>query len=199
MDQQPPSYPTYPTNQPFSNQQPPFLPQSQPPLPKKRSILRRPVPLWLLLVLLIVVFAIGDSIGHSETSASTTPATTTASQPASGTPAPTPTATATPKPLAWTTTQAYTGNGDKKTGTFVIAGNDWKLLWSCDPASFGGQYNVIVEIDNSNDNTPMDPGAVNTLCKSGNTSGETEEHQGGTFYMSVTSEAAWTIKLQELK
>jgi hypothetical protein len=41
--------------------------------------------------------------------------------------------------------------------------------------------------------------AINELCKSGNASGETEEHQGGDIYLDINSEADWTIKVQEFK
>ncbi len=45
----------------------------------------------------------------------------------------------------------------------------------------------------------VDMAAVNTICKSGNTSDSTEEHQGGDVYLDITSEAAWKIQIQELK
>jgi hypothetical protein len=114
-------------------------------------------------------------------------------------PTPTPTAIPTPTPVpTWQTTHTYTGNGIKKTETITVPG-DWKLLWTCDPASsYGGSYNVIVEVDNS-DGTTADPAAINTICASGNTSGDTEERQAGNVYFSVNSEAAWTLTVQELK
>lgn len=55
-----------------------------------------------------------------------------------------------------------------------------------------------LDVDNS-DGTPFDYGAINTICQSGNTSGSTEEHQSGQVYLDITSEAAWTILVQELK
>ena len=77
--------------------------------------------------------------------------------------------------------------------------NDWKIVWSCDPSSFSlGSYNLIVDVDNS-DGSYLDPGAINTICQSGNTSDETEEHQSGTVYLDIQSEAAWTIQIEVLK
>ena len=100
--------------------------------------------------------------------------------------------------LLWTTTQTFQGNGNKKTTTFA-APNEWKLRWSCDPTSSSiGQYNVIVNVY-AGDRTPLDYGAVNTLCKSGNTRDETAEHQGGTVYLEILSEGAWTVQVQVLK
>jgi hypothetical protein len=97
----------------------------------------------------------------------------------------------------WTTTQTFTGIGIKKTAVFHV-GDDWKILWSCDPSSFySGQYNLQVYVYNS-ENTPVDV-AVNTICKQGNTSDSTEEHQGGDIYLDINSEASWKIQVQELK
>lgn len=113
------------------------------------------------------------------------------------TPKPTATATATPKPKVWTTVQTFTGNGIKKTGTFTVP-DDWKLIWTCKPSSFfNGSYNLIVTVYNS-DGSYADL-AVNTICKSGNTSDTTEEHSGGQVYLDINSEAYWQLQVQELK
>jgi hypothetical protein len=98
----------------------------------------------------------------------------------------------------WTTVQSFSGNGTKKTAYFTVP-NDWKLVWKCNPASFyGGSYNMIVSVTGS-DGTPIDPTAVNTICKAGNTGDSTDEHQGGQIYLDITSEGSWTIQVQELK
>lgn len=98
----------------------------------------------------------------------------------------------------WTTTHTFSGNGTKKTETFTV-GSDWKIIWKCTPTSFyGGEYNVIVSVTGS-DGTPLDPAAVNTICKAGNTGDTTEEHSGGSVYLDVNSEGAWSITVQELK
>jgi len=108
-----------------------------------------------------------------------------------------PTSQPTTAPQVWTTTQTFTGSGIKKTAVFT-APSDWKILWSCDPNSFQGfQFNLIVTVNDQNA-IPVDV-AVNEICKPGNTSGETEEHQGGQVYLDVNSEGSWTLKVQELK
>ncbi len=110
-------------------------------------------------------------------------------------PAPTPTAT---NPPVWTVIQTFTGNGDENTNLFN-APNTWRIVWSCDPSSsFDGSYNLMVDVNNS-DTSSLDPGAINTICQSGNTSGMTNEYQGGTVYLDVTSEAAWTIQIEVLQ
>ena len=102
------------------------------------------------------------------------------------------------KPQTWQTTHTYTGNGAKKTETITV-GDDWKIQWSCTPSSFmGNSYNVIISVYNS-DGTPADYAAVNTMCKDGNTSGETEERTAGNIYLDVNSEGQWTISVLELK
>lgn len=153
---------------------------------------------WPWIVALFVVFFIGFGVGRSGTGDATTTSTTqvTTTQPDTTT---APQATSKPAPAQkWTTTHTFTGNGPQKTSTFTVP-DDWKLLWKCTPSSFdGGSYNVQASVTGS-DGTPLDPVAINTICKNGNTSGSTEEHQGGTVYLDVNSEAAWTLTVQELK
>jgi len=85
-----------------------------------------------------------------------------------------------------------------KTAVFTV-GNDWKIIWTCNPSSFyGGSYNLIVTVTGS-DGSIVDPTAVNTLCKAGNTADSTEEHQGGSVYLDIESEGEWTVQIQELK
>lgn len=194
--------PGFPTNPEY--QQQPYMPSPPPQRPIKKAWFKRTLhmPMWLFIIILVVVAGVGAGIGssNSSTSASTSNNTTASSAPTATTKPTTPTPTPTPTPPpTWQTTHTFTGNGDSKTATFTVSGNDWKLNWSCNPSSnYIGQYNVIVDVDNS-DTTPMDPAAINTICKSGNTSGGTEEHQGGTFYLDVQSEDAWTMTIQELK
>lgn len=137
---------------------------------------------WLALAVLILTLAACG--GASSTQVSTTQAQ--------------PTAKPTQAHIAkWTTVQTFKGNGIKKTATFAVP-DDWKLTWTCNPSSFfGNQYNVIVTVYNA-DNTPADV-AVNALCKKGTTSDTTEEHQAGTVYLSINSEGAWAVQVQELK
>lgn len=101
---------------------------------------------------------------------------------------------ATTEPASWATTQTFSGNGMENTQVFSVS-NHWKLNWSCDPSSFAASYNVIVDVYSS-DNTLLAV-AINTLCSDNNTSGSTEEYQGGMIYLSIDSEAAWTLQIQE--
>jgi hypothetical protein len=142
----------------------------------------------VLVIILVIVAAAGG--GHSSTTSSNTNATTTGGN---ATTAPT-------KATTWQTTHTYTGSGSKKTETFTV-GKAWKIGWSCTPGSFAGidSYNVIVSVQKSGSDIPLDYGAINTLCKDGNASGETEEHKGGTVYLDIASEGDWTITIQELK
>ncbi len=178
--------------QPPVYQQPP-----QPPVKPPAGRSKRP---WLWIVIaLIIGFAVGYAAHVPPTSDTTTTTSVATAQPTNQ-PTQVPTKAVTPTPthaLKWTTVQTFSGNGTKKTSVFNVPG-DWKLVWTCDPASFGGSYNVIVDVDNA-DSTPFDAGAVNTICASGNTHGETEEHQSGQVYLAVNSEAAWSISIQELK
>ncbi len=98
----------------------------------------------------------------------------------------------------WTITHTFSGNGSKKTEIFTTS-DDWKLSWKCDPSSdYFGSYNVIVTVYSA-DGTYAD-GAINTICKDGNTSGSTEEHQDfGQIYLDINSEDAWVITIQEMR
>lgn len=90
-----------------------------------------------------------------------------------------------------TSTYTFSGNGIQQTQTITLS-DDWTLSWTCDPSSFfGGQYNVIVNVYNT-DGT-LAAVAVNTICSDGNTSGSTEMHQGGNVYLEINSEAAWSL------
>jgi hypothetical protein len=98
----------------------------------------------------------------------------------------------------WVTVQTFKGNGNQKTASFSV-GNNWKINWSCDPSSFDGlDYNVIASVDSS-DGSSIDFGTINTMCKSGNTSGTTTEHRGGNVYLDILSEGDWTMQVQEYK
>lgn len=109
---------------------------------------------------------------------------------------PTSAAMPTPSPLAWGTTHTLTGNGVKKTEIFTV-GDNWKIKWSCDPASsYNGSYNVIITVHNAN-GTYKDL-AINTMCNSSNTSGETEEHSGGNVYLDIAVGYVWEVTIQEL-
>ncbi|HEX6797686.1 MAG TPA: hypothetical protein VF116_08235 [Ktedonobacterales bacterium] len=159
------------------------------------------------LVVCCVLGGVAAALAPSNPNSQNTLATATNTLGPTNTPGPTatPSPTATPMPTAtpthtpkWTTIQSFQGSGDKKTGTFSVP-DDWRIVWTCDPSSYYGyQYNVIVSVYNS-DGSILDPATVNTLCKSGNSSDWTEEHQGGDVYLDVISESDWAIQVQVLK
>lgn len=126
-------------------------------------------------------------------------ATTTGTSGSTPTTAATTAPTATPKPTQapkWTTVQHFSGNGTKKTQIITVPG-DWKIQWSCTGGDYGGFLSVTVY---DNTNAYVD-GAVNAMCKAGSTptTGETEEHQAGSIYLSVDSTGDWSLSVQVLK
>ena len=194
--QYPPSWPQQPPpyySLPQQYQQPYYYPppMRQPPPPRKQS------RLWLWLVLSALVFLIlCGSLGKATQSSSTADTSSTTDTSVQATDAPTPTDTPTPV-LTWTTTHTFQGNGLKKTSVFTVA-DHWRLKWKCNPSSdYFGTYNVIVDV-HSSDGTLLD-GAINTICQAGNTSGETEEYQGGDIYLDAQIDGAWAIEVQELQ
>jgi len=103
---------------------------------------------------------------------------------------------ATAVPATWHTVATFKGNGQKKTQTFTV-GKQWQIQWSCTPSSFyGGQYNVIVELRTTDDGGLGNP-VVNTICKAGNTSGDSQEYDAGTYYLDINSEGAWSVTIQD--
>lgn len=200
--QQPSQYPPQQGQwqQPYG--QPPPAPGWQPPQPPKKS--RKGLWIVLGIVAALVIFGcIGISAVVSQasknvnTAVNNAQATVDTSLTQLPTSQPTQAATQPASGGKWTTTHTFTGNGIKKTAVFT-APSDWKILWKCNPSSFtGGVYNVIVTVYGS-DGSLQDI-AINATCKSGTTSGETEEHNGGPIYLDVNSEADWTIQVQEQK
>lgn len=218
----PGSIPPYTGQEPWQAQPAaPFAPNSLPPqpgqgklpAPKKPGFLgkRVAVPMWAILLTALVMFGMlvgiisqSSSTGNGTQSAATSSSASstqngsstqpTAAPTQAATQAPAPTPTHTPK---WTTTQTFTGDGNKQTQIFTV-GNDWKINWSCNPSSFyGGQYNVMVYVYGS-DGTLVDL-PVNTICKTGNTADNTEEHQSGSIYLEIDSEGSWKVQVQELQ
>ncbi len=176
--------------QPGQPQQPsPLVPQ--PPRKTKR--------VWLIVGVVVLLLAVCGALGNAVSHNGRTPAISviTASSTQPGTPPkPTSKPTQVHKP-AWTTVANFSGNGSKKTATFSVP-DDWKIVWKCDHSSFQGyDYNVIILVYNS-DGTLADSG-VNTLCSKSNEQGETEIRTAGNVYLDVTSEAVWSVQIQELK
>jgi hypothetical protein len=77
-------------------------------------------------------------------------------------------------------------------------GNDWKIDYACtgynDGTGIGGNFSV--EVDGS-DNSYIDL-AVNEICPAGkNTTGETEEHQGGDVYLNISADGGgWVVQVR---
>ena len=193
-----PQYPQYPEQQQYNYPPQNTYPQAPPPPPKKKSRKRLWIIIGVVVLALIIISAIGSALGSAGGSSNTAQSTPTA-QPTQAQPTQAPTqAQPTQAPLTWKTTHTFSGNGSKKTEIFTVP-SDWKIIWKCDPNSFyGGSYNVIVGVTGS-DGSPVDPAAINTICKAGNTGDSTEEHQGGSVYLDINSEGSWTIQVQEMK
>jgi hypothetical protein len=211
--QQPPNpFSSYPQQQQWESPAQPYPPQYQPQMPPQQQWQQQPwyapppppapkkpgkgkffaigcgglVALVVLIVLIAAIASAGSKSSTAPTSNATQPVQQATQAPSQPTQAP-----------KWTTTHTYTGNGIKKTGIFT-APDDWKIIWKCDPSSFyGSQYNVQVFVYSSDGS--LSDVAINELCKAGNTTGETEEHQGGQIYLDVNSEGSWVIQVQELK
>lgn len=151
------------------------------------------------------IFALGYSFGNGNKAQASTD--TTNVQP-NDTPVPTntPLPTATPKPTPtpkptrapqWTTVDTFSGQTGRKTTLFTVP-DSWRLVWTCDPSSnYDGEYNVMIDVKGS-DGSDVDPGAVNTICKAGNTGDTTQEYQGGTVYLDITADA-FTVQVQVLQ
>ena len=172
----------------------PYPPQQPQPLSRGKFVVLGSIGLAILLVFIVTIAVTVSGSTRNTTSQVTQAVQQPTAQP---TLAPTPTPTATPRPAVWTTTQTFSGNGTQKTAVFPVP-DDWKLVWKCDPASFSFPYNVIVDVVNTY-GSPFDPGAINTLCQAGNTSGQTEEHQSGQIYLDINSEGTWAVQVQELR
>ena len=154
--------------------------------PKKKSKFGIGCGVIAAVVILIAIISIASNSGKSSSTTTSSSGGNSATQQVPA------------KPQTWQTTHTYSGSGTKKTETITVP-DDWKLQWTCDPTSFNGMnYNVIIAVYNS-DGTVADPAAINDMCKQGNTSGETEEHQAGNIYLDVNSEGSWSITIQELK
>lgn len=181
---------------------------------KAKEFLARRIatPAWALLVLGMLTLCFGSSalslaFGKGGTSAVVAPGSGTGigaqTQSSTDKPVAMDTAQPTPQPTVvptWQLIQTFNGNGTKNTDTFVANSSMWKLAWTCEPSSqYGGTYPVMVAIMKE-DGSYADFAAVNTMCKDGNTSGETiERNMDGKYYFSVNSTAAWGLKVEVLK
>jgi hypothetical protein len=150
--------------------------------------LKKPVTILISLLIIVGALLACGSSSDTNTNASSTSNTTSSTQ---ATKAPS-------KPLTWKTTHHFEGNGSKKTQTFTV-GDDWKIVYTCQGMGSGFDANFAVDVE-STDGSMSDSGAVNLICKDGKkTTDVTEEHQGGTVYLSILGDSPWTIDIQEQK
>ncbi len=207
--------PQYPTPHDSMNQP---QPSAAPPAPQaavKEFMQRRvTLPMWALVtssliglcLLCSLCSTLGRGVGAAETTSSNSSSSGNQAATAHGptaTAGPTATPTQTPTPThapQWTTVNTYTGNGTSKTATFTVNADQWKIIWSCNPAAYGFEYNLMADLKHPGDD--FGDTVVNVICKSGDASsthGETMEYTGGTFYLDVNSEASWKFEVQILK
>jgi len=171
---------------------PPPVMLVQPP-PKRRNGCLIAVAVLGACTILAILGTIINAVSGTQSSTTTSTTTSNTTQ-ATDTPIP----TDTPVPTTWTTIQTFRGNGQRKTSVFTVP-DHWRLKWKCNPASdYFGSYNVIIDVYNS-DGTPLDFAAINTICQDGNTSGDTEEYQGGDVYLDLQIDGAYTITVQTLQ
>lgn len=197
-------YPSDNTTQFSSN------PLIAPPPPDPRTpIPSSQKPSWIpWIAAILIVFFIGYGAGASSfplllSSFSKVNSNTAISQKPTATPSPkpspTPTLTLTPtKVLKWTVTHTFTGKETQSTDYFELD-KDWKLRWSCDPATIPGAYNAIVSL--YDENAQLLEGLLNTYCQPGNTGGEQLIHQQAkqTIYLKIEIAGEWKVEVLELR
>lgn len=153
----------------------------------------------ILIIIGIIASAGGSKDKGSNKTADSTPAapdniaSTTANNSASNSTAAKASAPAQNPTPATQTLLDLTGSGTKTTQKFT-AGGDWDLNWTYNCAKFSSQGNFQVMIYNGDGSMSVDNSIVNQLGSKD--SGVEHYHTGGTFYLVVNSECAWTIKVQ---
>jgi hypothetical protein len=102
----------------------------------------------------------------------------------------------------WTTIQAFTAGGNYTSASFQVT-SPWRLVWQCN-LSMGnpGPYPLQVAVLPSAGPGGA-AGVINTICKTGNTSGTTAEQSTptGLVYLRVSSAATgeWDVRVQVLR
>ncbi len=94
----------------------------------------------------------------------------------------------------WKLQQTLHGTGNEKTSTFTVP-KHWQMTWQCTLAGKNDIDILFANLNNTN-GTVADPGAINGICKDGNTSDWTQEYEAGTYNLHVFSNTSWTIQLQ---
>jgi hypothetical protein len=183
--QQQPGYgqPPWPPQQP-GNQ--PGRPHRRKSWPAQHKVLTGLIAFGALIVIGGIASAAGSP--SKPAAAPTTPATQAAAQPSSAPPASQ--APASPAAVKPHTVAKFTGSGISNTPKFTVT-NTWKLAYTYDCASAGGTGNFIVDEDGGND---FNGASVNELG-AGKTASTWAYNDGGTHYLSINSECAWTVKV----
>jgi len=133
------------------------------------------------------------------------------SPPVAGTPPGAPTSTVTVTVTAaptqtpaqtWTTIQAFTAGGNYRSASFQVT-SPWRLVWQCN-LSMGNPGPYPLQVDVLPSAGPGGTsGVINTVCKTGNTSGTTAQQSTptGLVYLSVSSAAGgeWDVRVQVLR
>jgi hypothetical protein len=168
---------------------------------------KRKMPLWVKVAIgaFVGCFAfcgfVGLLVGVGANGGTSTTATATVQRTQVPTAKPSVKAPVIPEsPKSWVVVAAFTGNGNQHTGSFRVSAQDWRLLWVGNPATFfGSSYNIMASVLTL-DGSYADFGAINAICSPSNRTGSTEEHNlPGTFYLDISSEAAWTFKIEVYK
>lgn len=178
---------------PVASQRPP-APQGPPPPPAPPSPPRTGNTAWKVLaglggfVIVIFVFSLAahradrtPSTGYVDTGASSAMVAAT-SKPASHA-----ASAATPGRAIAT----FTGSGIENTPKFTVTAT-WKLDYTFDCSSFGGQGNFQVFEDGGKDTSLV----VNILAASDTASAYAYD-DAGTHYLEITSECAWTVQVMD--
>lgn len=158
----------------------------QAPAPKKRRGLKIALGVVGAVVAIGVIGAVAGGGGKKDDTADSKPAAATTA-PAATTTAASKSPAAAAKPV---TVLSESGHGVKTTAKFTVHG-DWDLKYTYDCASFGMQGNFAVMTGGD-----LPDVLVNEIGKKGGD--VTHQHDGGTLYLSVNSECAWTLKVIDL-
>jgi len=106
-----------------------------------------------------------------------------------------PTSTSTKIPTSqWKTQQTLRSNGNEKTSAFTVP-NHWQITWQCTLVEKNDIDVLFADLDKTNGSV-ADPGAINGICKNGNTTDWTQEYMAGTYILNVSSNTSWTIQIQ---
>lgn len=179
----PPAFPPAYRGQP----QQPYYPPRQPVPPRRGNR----TGLTVLLGVCGGIFAIVVIAAAASSSPSASAPAATRAQSAAGVrPTTAAHSAAAPAPPAAKTVATFSGNGTENTAQFTVTGT-WKLDYSFNCSDFGGQGNFQVFEDGGQDLNGVEVNALST-----GQSGSTMAYgDGGTHYLEVNSECAWTVKV----